>query len=375
MILTPFVRPYENETWATYSVQNSGWLQDAFDYHGSNETPPAIKPYIYGNAWETPNNTPKVEPWDEEYYFPIWQTAALTAERSFGYENFDMYEFPFFPTAYRQVKQSAQAVLSSPYASWVNGWPESFMTVPVFDHRYDYDDEDSTTLVATITSILPWHKYFESLLPEGIDGIYIVVKSECPEQSCDLQLPEFTYQIDGPVVSYLGTGSDFHESTYDKFVVSSNFTTYTGSTDCVNTLHIYPSKEFHEEYVTNKPIVYTVATVCIFFVTALVFVVYDCFVERRQNVVLSTATKSTTILSSLFPETVRGRLMDEAASVGKQEDEQEKRTVKSAASSWKMSSVAKLTDNPTDHHSQISSSHGHSSSKPIADLFPEATVL
>ena len=39
---------------------------------------------------------------------------------------------------------------------------------------------------------------------------------------------------------------------------------------------------------------------------------YDRIVERRQALVLKTAVKSAAIVSSLFPENVRDRLMDEA---------------------------------------------------------------
>jgi hypothetical protein len=45
--------------------------------------------------------------------------------------------------------------------------------------------------------------------------------------------------------------------------------------------------------------------------TTMVFVVYDCLVERRQTTVMTTATRSNAIVDSLFPANVRDRLMAE----------------------------------------------------------------
>jgi Adenylate and Guanylate cyclase catalytic domain len=62
------------------------------------------------------------------------------------------------------------------------------------------------------------------------------------------------------------------------------------------------------DFVSHRPIVYTIGAVAIFVLTSLVFLVYDCFVERRQHVVLTTARRSSAIVSSLFPSQVRDRL-------------------------------------------------------------------
>ena len=102
-----------------------------------------------------------------------------------------------------------------------------------------------------------------------------------------------------------------------------------------------------------------VAAVCaIFLFVALTFVFYDRFVQRRNNIVLSAATKSHAILSSLFPSNVRDRLYAE----------RDKQTGKD-------SNFTSLLSGDGVGVSGIQDGDMGYVGKPIADLFSEATVL
>ena len=85
-----------------------------------------------------------------------------------------------------------------------------------------------------------------------------------------------------------------------------------------------------------------------------VFLLYDRYVEHRQKVVLSTAVKSNAIVSSLFPENVRDRLMDEA--IRPQTDGYDKRSSDMFRVQGDTSAYLKT-------------------SKPIADFFPSVTCI
>jgi hypothetical protein len=89
--------------------------------------------------------------------------------------------------------------------------------------------------------------------------------------------------------------------------------------------------------------------------TATVFVIFNYAVTRRQRKLLSTATRSDAILSSLFPAKVRDQLMAEQA-------EQEERTTGIAGVALR-GKASKATEERVSN-----------SSKPIADLFPNTTV-
>ena len=53
----------------------------------------------------------------------------------------------------------------------------------------------------------------------------------------------------------------------------------------------------------------TIAVAVIFIFTACMFVFYDRLVERRQALVMHKAIQTNAIVTSLFPENVRDRLM------------------------------------------------------------------
>jgi class 3 adenylate cyclase len=84
----------------------------------------------------------------------------------------------------------------------------------------------------------------------------------------------------------------------------------------------------------------------------LMFLVYDRLVERRQAIVLKSANQSSAIVSSLFPKSVTDRLLD----------------IGSDSNSRTMTAKTRLK-------SFLSDSQDNQGLQPIADLFPETTVL
>ena len=58
-------------------------------------------------------------------------------------------------------------------------WPASFMAAPIYDRLETTDDDDTRNgadvpprkIVGAITAEMPWHSYFQNLIPEGVDGI------------------------------------------------------------------------------------------------------------------------------------------------------------------------------------------------------------
>jgi hypothetical protein len=128
---------------------------------------------------------------------------------------------------------------------------------------------------------------------------------------------------------------------------------YTGlpvvNDTCPYYLRLYPSSIMENDYRTSDPVVFTVVAVLIFAFTSAVFLVYDQLVERRQKTVMSTAVHTSAIVSSLFPSTVRGRLFatgNEAAN-----------------------------DEGTLPGESLISFGDKVVSRPIADLYPSATVM
>jgi class 3 adenylate cyclase len=98
-----------------------------------------------------------------------------------------------------------------------------------------------------------------------------------------------------------------------------------------------------------------------FLLVAIVFFIYDIFVQKRNEKLISSAAKSNAIVSSLFPDNIRERLM------GQNDTTTQKRTPSHLKSF--------LLDGGGDTKCGNSGDGGNKTSKPLADLFLETTIM
>jgi class 3 adenylate cyclase len=212
-----------------------------------------------------------------------------------------------------------------------------------------------------------WRDLIKHILPSGSDGMNVVIANTCNQT--------FTYELRGEEAIYLGP-SDLHDSEFDHLKRSVPLGAlgvsdrYSGlplsNRGCQFMLRTYPSKTMRDGFDTSYPVTFTASAVVIFLFTSMVFVIYDYLVERRQKKVLSSAIKSNAIVSSLFPKTVRDRLFQANNGAFKGD------TQNSEKSRSKMKSLKNYL---TDEKSAAGSDQSPSADAPIADLFPQCTVL
>jgi Adenylate and Guanylate cyclase catalytic domain len=219
-------------------------------------------------------------------------------------------------------------------------------------------------LVGVIVAPFYWRSMIRANMPADSKGVVIVFESPCNDG--------FTYEISGTHVQYVGIG-DRHDTKYDHLVERSVLTqrsflksaesAYSGapldSETCPITLLLYPSQKMEDAFTTRNPTIFTAGTVGIFLFTSLVFIFYDYFVERRQTVVLGTATRSNAIVSSLFPSVVRDQLYPTSGSI--------------SATDAKRGRLQSFLNETTG--SASSSEYQKLVGAPIAELYPETTVF
>ncbi|CAJ1963512.1 unnamed protein product [Cylindrotheca closterium] len=175
---------------------------------------------------------------------------------------------------------------------------------PVFS-----DLNENRTVVSILALTSKWDSFLLPSLPPDPNGLMVTMNNECGQS--------FTFEITGEEVIYLGPG-DHHEAKYGSFekrfpltLDSSVFTEVPMANEyCTYTASVYPSSQMREEFASNSPMIYTVSVAVIFFFTIFVFVFYDYLVQARQRYLVETASKSNAIISSLFPQIVRDRLME-----------------------------------------------------------------
>jgi hypothetical protein len=317
-------------------------------------------------------------------YAPIWQQAPAPHDPSII--NFDLLSHSVFNRVYHvMLKTGLPAMSEATKLDWFYGGaiqdetdhPHSFLLQPI----YPYISKDSTyhgmDIVGFVVGILPWDTFLSNILHEGANGIVIVMHDTCGDTF-------FTYQLNGPEAIYLGEG-DLHDRQYDHLRVQNTFAPFLLDTNasatndhrhanaaaandqCFYHLRIFPSEMLEEEYRTWKPAVYSTVVVLVFFLTAIVFVVYDYMVSIRHDKVMATAKRTNKIVSSFFPSNIRDRILKDAEEEAENEIKQK----------WR--GIAPKAKLKTFLSEQVGGMDGHGNqetkSKPIADLFPHVTVM
>ena len=126
-------------------------------------------------------------------------------------------------------------------------------------------------------------------------------------------------------------------------------------------LQVYATNELKNDYKNSLPFIFAMIVASSFSFMAATFFIYDLLVRRRNRVVSSAAAASDAIVTSMFPSNIRDRLYAEAAN-GRLS---ELSTTKKDLSSFLQSGG---TESQVDEK-------GRFKTKPIADLFPETTIM
>lgn len=137
---------------------------------------------------------------------------------------------------------------------------------------------------------------------------------------------------------------------------------------CLYSLSIYPSQAFEAEYSSALPWILVSAVAGVLLLAIVMFFVYDRLVEARQTLVLEKALQSAAIVSSLFPQTVRDRLMNANLKKGEEGDLKAISALRARVTRDKQSASASYTE-------EISGDTEADDAQVIADLFPNCTVL
>ena len=117
--------------------------------------------------------------------------------------------------------------------------------------------------------------------------------------------------------AFVGPG-DHHDSAFDDYKHTGPLDFYETTHEglCHHEIHVYPSSSYQERHLTTKPAYYACIVAFSFLIMAILMLLYDFTVKRRQDKVLKSAIRSSNLIASLFPATVRDRLLNDNLSGG-----------------------------------------------------------
>jgi hypothetical protein len=315
-LFAPIVSPENRRGFEQYAWEHQGWIKEDLALRGLGKVDPGSIPsriYSFNGDFEE-------ETLQTGMHVPIWQVGPVPTNA--GIVMMDLNSHPSFKRMIddainvRHILLSEvvdQTFLTNDIAtldrdSARDQNPRSYAVQPVFE-----DFGNDAKVVGFVFAVVPWDTYFVDVLPQDTNGFIVQVEDTCGSR--------IFYRLDGPKATYIG--EDFRpKADYNYLTQSSEFAEFTRfdgdlasefSTHCSYTLTVHPSENLQSKYETNKPMRYTSVVLVVFFFTAMVFFVYDFFVQRRQDKVLLTAKRTTAIVSSLFPKNVQKRILEDAA--------------------------------------------------------------
>ncbi|GKY99150.1 hypothetical protein MPSEU_000870500 [Mayamaea pseudoterrestris] len=391
LVYSPIVRDRDRVSWESYSVDAQQWIQQSIEQYQASPGLVSSKDVTYGamdpiypqifavNGGErSPAET-------ASSYTPYWHVSPLPSTTYFINSNqletlyFDKNVFNAATIAregvYTQmvdisalakddlfgtdthVAYHEQFLVNELNVAKALSMPHAYLVEPVFAEV----SNPTALVVGYLQALVPFDRFLWNVLPEGVSGVYVVLQNSCGEVS--------TYVLNGNKATYLGEG-DLHDPAYDYSARQIPLYQYLNpeltpklSGHCYYSFVCYSSEEYANTVKTTLPGIVVAAVCVIFLFVAMTFIFYDRFVQRRNNIVLSAATKSHAILSSLFPSNIRDRLYAEQAEAEKQAVGRNDGNLKSLLAGDGVG-VAGVEDGEMGYVG-----------KPIADLFSEATVL
>ena len=274
----------------------------------------------------------------------------------------------------QEEDSAGTAAASSPAynAEYENTEGYSFVLYPVYNSFEDNFDGMSVerNLTGVLISLIRWDWILSGVLRSDTKAIDVVFENTCGENV-------YTYRILGDNATFKGIG-DWHEGRFEDQVVATTLEKFHGITmdgeACNFTLKVYPTLSLREDYDTDQAIIFTTILGVAFGFTALFFLFYVRVVQRRQAKVMATAARTNAIVSSLFPSNVRDRIMRDA------EEAVNNKTDLSAspflpgmgeAPKRKLKTFLDGEEKGPNSETQLVMFK----TKPIADLFPETTVM
>jgi class 3 adenylate cyclase len=383
VLLVPIVK--DREEWEAYAMENLDWVDEQASRRLDQDD---VHPQIF----RVDEQNDIVADEGNPAFSPVWQTSPVEAQLV----NYNLASHPQLHSAVDKTWELEDTVLSETLVEDLPIWNLSTPTVFTM-HPFFNDFGSGQEMVGMITSIAPWANF--------------LARTQFPttaviENSCD---QSFSFAIDdNDDVVYLGTGNK-RDPEYDS--MEESFDLNHGSAEdvalCMYTLRIYPTSEMEDAFISKQPRLYVFAVVMMATAILLAFCLYDCCVQNRHEIILAEAIRSRKIVSSLFPSTVHDRLFKSNATPTPEDYAEEYKNVIT-----NMATIEERKRLPTenggtnlDAHSLGASSRSlgyleppmqrlrsflsdlpgqseHTSrqsvdlkDEPIADLFPDATVM
>ena len=373
------------EEWEVFTLLSDSWIQQGYDLNPqvSYDNAPDIRGYI----WQLDQDETAVSsPRNSAPYAPLWQMSPPPKDAR-AVVNFDVTTLPLLAAMMQWTLQHGEPELSRPLDADVQFFDLSDESYSIFMQPVKDEYGPSASVVGHLLALIPWTVYFEDILQTGQDGVQVVVESCGSNRS---------YEINGPSAHYVSEG-DLHDVAFDSHVYSSIFAAFGNPTAedkaffyCDHKIYVFPSVEIQSQYYNAVPAAFAATIVGVLGLAAFLFVSYDFYISRQQR---SIEPMQKGEVNAIIPHEIQNvHECQQSFGEGKDSVDSNGTTTMSindltedtptgasadALDEEKPLIVKQLepSDSLMDYVNQGVTKIDKSASKPIAELFPEASVL
>ena len=265
--------------------------------------------------------------------------------------------------------QDGHLFLVYPIFDTVASDPTRATTLDIIGGRQGDTDTDGRQLTGIYLEVVRWDWILTDALHINVEPVLAVLKNTCGES-------DYTYRVSGMEATFMGVGDGTEEKLGTTEIRSpvKHFKGLHAETNepCDFYLYVYPTTIFRDSFTSDQPIIFTVIVALAFAITAIFFLFYVRIVQRRQTKVMATAARTNAIVTSLFPSNVRDRIMKDAEDAVNNNKEMTPFLPGMGEGATKKLRTFLDEANPAaSNDNQLIMFK----TKPIADLFPETTVM
>lgn len=354
----PIVQPSQFDQWEQYAINYQSWLAEDLKY-----THPGVSPGTL--TAETYRLVRTSSLGQSSFLAPLWQVAPTPT-------NWSMFEIDIASNP--QVRAMMNSVLESRHAR-ISGMVEDDELMALYSLAEDVSapdqpisyaiqaifDEitDDAPAVGFLLTMQSWDRFLRNIASSLTKPMIAVIEGK---SGCNV---EFSYRIEGPNATFLGYGNLGDDKYARRGLVDQvPFLNRTWSTPdksmCRYFVSVYPTTEFETYHKTSQPIIYTCIILACFICVLCMFIIYDVMISRRHNFLYGTTMRTNDFVTSLFPEAVHRKMLQEAYAEAKTGGVTSNGNTKSMLKEFTAKDGEAVTQDMFK-------------SKPLADLFPNCT--
>ncbi|KAG7366873.1 adenylate/guanylate cyclase [Nitzschia inconspicua] len=173
-------------------------------------------------------------------------------------------------------------------------------------------DTAKADILGIALAVIHWDDYFTGILESDAKGVIMDLEYSCKDSQVS---DPYEYEVSDEEGDVLFLGYNVtHNPKYFHMSERQSISTLSSELEDFHDNDRRGLKDADDKSDSDekRSLSMTHSVVGIFFFTALIFLLYDCLVQRRNQRVMKTAQQSNAIVLSLFPKNVVAQMMEEA---------------------------------------------------------------